>query len=84
VAEDIQAICVDWNVEGRDAYDLVHQFGGGRYCRDIDQLLAESRRRAGNRGSIKLFAIRDALALLYGPDAARRIARLAAANGDAA
>ncbi len=68
---DLIAFCVDHNVEGRDAYDLIVRFGKRRFLREVVKLLAEARQFAGEKGPIRAAHITDAMAYLYGPDTAR-------------
>lgn len=70
---DIEGFCIDWDVEARDAYALMHAFGASRNCREVDKLLSEARRLTGSAGSIKAAAIRDAITSLYGRELARKL-----------
>ena len=75
---DIEAFCIDWNVS-RDAYGLMQEFGAGRNCRELDELLDEARSQAGPKGPITVAAIRDALTANYGRDLSRKLCQLEAA-----
>ncbi len=71
---DVEAFCVDWNVEGREGYAAMQAFGAGRNCREIDKLLIQARQFAGATGPIRAGAIGDAITALYGRDLTRKIA----------
>lgn len=71
-AGDIDAFCVEFNVEGIDAYELMRRFGTGRNCRDVVNLLEEAVRLAG-ADRIRLPIIREALHCLHGTGAVKHL-----------
>lgn len=71
-AGDIDAFGVEFNVEGKDAYELMRCFGAGRNCRDVVHLLEEAHRLAG-ADRIRLPIIREAVRCLHGRDALKQL-----------
>lgn len=71
--EDIIAFDVDYNVEGKDAHDLLVRFGLETSLRQVSVLLQEARHVAGPSGSIRLPHLNEALIFLRGPDAVRQL-----------
>jgi len=71
-AGDIDAFGIEFNVEGKDAYEALRHFGAGRNCRDLMNLLEEAHRLAGTE-RIQLPIIREAVHCLHGPDALKHL-----------
>jgi DNA transposition AAA+ family ATPase len=63
---DVQAFCIDRNVEGCDAFELAARFGLQRSLRELVKMLDEARRFAGPTGSLRRGHIFDALSSLLG------------------
>jgi DNA transposition AAA+ family ATPase len=76
---DLIAFCVDHNVEGREAYDLIVRFGRRSLLRNVVRVLREARQFAGEKGPIRAANIADAMAYLYGPETVRAIGKNGAA-----
>ncbi|MBX3597312.1 MAG: AAA family ATPase [Rhizobiaceae bacterium] len=70
---DFMMLGVERNVEGKDAYDAVIQFGMKTSMREVAQLLDAARVAAGERGSIRLEHIRTAADYSFGPKRSKQI-----------
>jgi DNA transposition AAA+ family ATPase len=67
-AEDCDSISIDFNVEGKEARELVKRFGMAVEFRRLADLLREATRATGGRGSIQLRHLQIAMASLSGWD----------------
>lgn len=62
---DCDTICIDFNVEGKDAFELVRRIGAGLEFRRLANVLEEARGlRDGDAGSIRVTHLDEACALL--------------------
>ena len=74
---DVHAIAIDQDVEGVDAYSYLEAFAmENKSLRRLASLLREARIFAGERGSIRLAHLRNAVAVLHGEDHDRGFFRL--------
>jgi hypothetical protein len=69
-AGDVEAFCVEFAVEGMDAYAVMRDFGKGRNCRVVLSVLEEAQRLAGAK-PVRVATIREALLSLHGPEAVK-------------
>lgn len=64
--EDCRNICIDFNVEGRDAYDALASFGRQTSVRDLVRLLVFAEKINGSAGSIQMHHLKTAFLTIYG------------------
>lgn len=72
-AEACESIGVEFNVEGRDAYQALAFFGGNTTVRDLVRLLEICTRNNEGGGSIRLSHLETAVLGLYGNSNALRL-----------
>lgn len=70
--QDVEAFGVAHNVEGVEAYELLIRFGLNSTLRQVNALLREASIFAGQRGSIRLDDLKDALVILQGAGPAKK------------
>lgn len=66
--QDCQSIAIDYNVEGREAYEALAAYGGQTSLRDLVKLLKASGRCTQGQGSIQFRHIEQALMTLNDGD----------------
>jgi hypothetical protein len=76
-AADIEAFGVEYNLEGRDAYAALVRYGEATSLRQVAALLVRARLCAGPKGSLTLKHLTEAVGLMQGAEAARKLARAA-------
>lgn len=64
--EDTRSIGIDFNVEGRDAYSALHNFGRKTSVRDLVRLLVFAEQLRGQTGSIHIHHLKMAFLTIYG------------------
>jgi DNA transposition AAA+ family ATPase len=70
---DFVLLGVERNVEGKEAYDAIMQYGMKTSMREVAQLLDAARIAAGERGSIKFDHVRAAAEYSFGSKKARKL-----------
>lgn len=71
--EDVHHFGAEHNVEGKEAYALLVRFGLSTSLRQVAALLRMARERAGRGGPLSLRHIDEALQIIRGTDAARKL-----------
>jgi len=72
--EDVVAFAIEYDVEGKDAQDLLVRFGLASSLRDVAAVLEEARVLVGPSKPIRLPDVKEAISFLRGSDAVRTLA----------